>query len=379
MLNPILKALRLGNMLTLIATLILALAVTTQVHADTFVARGTHSGYTNEAGVRSGSGTFEVVVDYDSNTPTSYSNATNASVYGLPMVFTLTAYDQAGNQVGTEIFSGSGSLQLWKHFIVGGNFGYLNINTGSFSASIQLHDQSSQWLQTHDFSTPYFQTLPTSLSSAHFNINRQSPWGQIINGPITEISWANLAVDSDGDGLLDDEEALLGTDPNNPDTDEDGIYDGEELTLGTNPLSADTDGDGIEDGDEVVAGLDPTNPDSDNDGLNDGYELAAGTDPLNPDSDNDGTKDGSDPYPISDSSATVSINGVETSVSNILIAPGTYLADHLGSASEAAAANAKNHGQYVSAMAKVLNGLVKSGAISGKDKGATQKVIARSK
>jgi subtilisin family serine protease len=35
--------------------------------------------------------------------------------------------------------------------------------------------------------------------------------------------------DSDGDGLTDCEEAVLGTDPNNPDTDGDGCADGEEL------------------------------------------------------------------------------------------------------------------------------------------------------
>lgn len=44
-------------------------------------------------------------------------------------------------------------------------------------------------------------------------------------------------VDTDGDGLTDDVEAGLGTDPGNPDTDGDGISDGDEVTLGTNPLN----------------------------------------------------------------------------------------------------------------------------------------------
>jgi hypothetical protein len=43
----------------------------------------------------------------------------------------------------------------------------------------------------------------------------------------------------DGDGLLDVEEAALGTDPLNRDTDGDGFGDGEEvLTLQTDPLDA---------------------------------------------------------------------------------------------------------------------------------------------
>ncbi len=43
--------------------------------------------------------------------------------------------------------------------------------------------------------------------------------------------------DMDGDGLLDTEEAAIGTDALNPDTDGDGFDDGEEvLVMGTDPL-----------------------------------------------------------------------------------------------------------------------------------------------
>ena len=36
--------------------------------------------------------------------------------------------------------------------------------------------------------------------------------------------------DTDGDGLIDEAEETLGTDPNNPDTDGDGLSDGNEVT-----------------------------------------------------------------------------------------------------------------------------------------------------
>ena len=70
-------------------------------------------------------------------------------------------------------------------------------------------------------------------------------------------------ADSDGDGLPDWFEMLLGTDPHNADTDGDGLNDFEELFVyGTNPLNADTDGDGFSDGMEILFGSDPLDPKS---------------------------------------------------------------------------------------------------------------------
>jgi len=96
------------------------------------------------------------------------------------------------------------------------------------------------------------------------------------------------AEDSDGDGIPDPREEIIGTDPNNADTDGDGIPDGCEdknrsgrVDDGeTGPNNPDTDGDGINDGEE----------DTDGDGLPDWYE--DDSDPNNPDSDGDGWADG---------------------------------------------------------------------------------------
>ena len=98
--------------------------------------------------------------------------------------------------------------------------------------------------------------------------------------------------DTDGDGLTNDREIELGTDPENPDSDGDGLLDGNEVERGSDPLNPDTDGDGLSDGDEVQRGTDPLNPDTDGDGLTDGDEVQRDTDPLNPDSDGDGLADG---------------------------------------------------------------------------------------
>jgi hypothetical protein len=68
--------------------------------------------------------------------------------------------------------------------------------------------------------------------------------------------------DTDHDGVSDfDEINVHGTDPNNPDTDGDGLCDGQEILIGTDPNKPDTDGDGASDGDEVNnGGTDPLDP-----------------------------------------------------------------------------------------------------------------------
>ena len=69
----------------------------------------------------------------------------------------------------------------------------------------------------------------------------------------------DAAVDLDGDGLSDAEEAALGTDPEDADSDDDGVLDGAEPDY-----AADSDGDGL---------LNALDVDSDDDGLHDGTEL----------------------------------------------------------------------------------------------------------
>lgn len=163
-------------------------------------------------------------------------------------------------------------------------------------------------------------------------------------------------ADSDDDGLPDQEEFFLATDPRSPDTDGDGLTDCQEVRhtaraqcededffgpfdggYGTEPTKADSDpqpslyvlngpfvdrtgtlidgrpdsGDGISDGEEVggytialaggatrVVRTDPRNGDSDGDRLDDGDErYVFGSDPTVLDTDGDGCEDGFDLIP----------------------------------------------------------------------------------
>ena len=106
-------------------------------------------------------------------------------------------------------------------------------------------------------------------------------------------------VDSDGDGLPDDVEQALGTNPVRWDTDFDGLGDAQEVALGTDPADADSDNDGMPDGWEAsqVAPLNPLDPgdavtDADGDGLSNGDEFRNQTNPRVADTDGDGMPDG---------------------------------------------------------------------------------------
>ncbi|OYU25386.1 MAG: hypothetical protein CFE41_21695, partial [Burkholderiales bacterium PBB2] len=73
---------------------------------------------------------------------------------------------------------------------------------------------------------------------------------------LLQLRVAFTGADSDGDGIPDEEELRLGTDPNNPadallDLDHDGLNALEEFRAGTDPRNPDSDGDGISDGDEL--------------------------------------------------------------------------------------------------------------------------------
>lgn len=140
---------------------------------------------------------------------------------------------------------------------------------------------------------------------------------------ISNLIFNFQTIDRDGDGLSDDEEEKMGTNPLDMDSDNDGINDFEENQYWNNrttdavddPLDPngdvdgdgidniideDSDNDGIPDGQELEDGTDPAKKDTDGDGVDDGDESSYGnygTDPNNPDSDEDGIPDGVDDTP----------------------------------------------------------------------------------
>jgi len=122
---------------------------------------------------------------------------------------------------------------------------------------------------------------------------------------------ARIWVDTDGDGALDVDESRAGSDPNDPDSDDDGILDGIEIRMALAPMDptapadptpyVDSDGDGLTDEEERMLSFDPEDADTDGDGLEDGEEyLVYRFSPVFTDSDGDGILDGDEVQELRD-------------------------------------------------------------------------------
>ena len=80
---------------------------------------------------------------------------------------------------------------------------------------------------------------------------------QLKDNPGTTLT-STGAIDSDQDGLTDEDETARGTDPLQADSDSDGLKDGDEVNIySTDPLKTDSDDDGSDDASEALFGGDP--------------------------------------------------------------------------------------------------------------------------
>lgn len=128
----------------------------------------------------------------------------------------------------------------------------------------------------------------------------------LANNISARFAASHPIVDSDADGLSDDDEKALGTKIDNDDTDGDGYRDGFEALYperlhpltkdeGCSRINVDTDKDNLLDCEENIVGTKVDLPDTDGDNLPDGLEVFAGSSALEAsaatDSDVDGVPD----------------------------------------------------------------------------------------
>lgn len=153
---------------------------------------------------------------------------------------------------------------------VGGWFVYAKLIAGkvtgvNLNAATMNTNWGDEWENINTAPAIINENLNNNLNSTmnfneNINENLNSNFNNNINSEAININ-AAPAIDSDHDGLTDEEEAKLGTDPNKKDTDGDGLYDRTEVMIYcTDPLKTDTDGDSYLDGEEVKNHYNPNGP-----------------------------------------------------------------------------------------------------------------------
>lgn len=78
----------------------------------------------------------------------------------------------------------------------------------------------------------------------------------LVKASTLEVAWSDFISGNNGDNLMLPDLVLRAD--TSPDTDGDGLHDAAELIMGTNPNNPDSDGDGVTDAAEVKAGSDPS-------------------------------------------------------------------------------------------------------------------------
>jgi hypothetical protein len=106
-----------------------------------------------------------------------------------------------------------------------------------------------------------------NMESAGAQFGREGAFS-LVCFEVQDIPQTIPQTDSDGDGLSDAHELMIGTLLNDGDTDNDGVSDYDEVNFDgdasaynpatdLNPFDVDTDGDGVDDATELSAGTDP--------------------------------------------------------------------------------------------------------------------------
>jgi YD repeat-containing protein len=213
---------------------------------------------------------LEVALGSDPLNPRSIPNINPRSPFVGPYISMLNGVSPAPTQPSNHILVGPAisvlntvspaPTQPSSHVLVGPTFSLLNgVSPAAAQSTTQviigplisvLNSASPAPIAptATEFEGPVFSILngtssPSTLEAGQLidgipaRLNARFVAAALARGMQT-VNGIPVCIDSDGDGLCDDDERILGTDPFNPDTDGDGYPDGLELALGSDPLNA---------------------------------------------------------------------------------------------------------------------------------------------
>lgn len=197
-------------------------------------------------------------------------------------VGTLTYINDIEQEATFTLTAGDGDTNNGSYMIGGPDGDQLLVNADLTPFTDQVH--SVLITGTFGAEVPITRAFTFTITTDTDNDTLPDVW-ELMFGALADFA---PGQDADMDGLNDEDEFTLGTDPSKADGDDDGVDDIVELADGTDPNIADTDGDGLNDGGEKLAGSDPQRTDTDGDSLRDGDEVNVhNTNPTLADTDGD--------------------------------------------------------------------------------------------
>ncbi|RMG37319.1 MAG: hypothetical protein D6732_07060 [Methanobacteriota archaeon] len=252
-----------------------------------------------------------ILLSYSNRNPSNGQTTSNSDIHLLTINKSLDIidYNQYGS-IGDEYISDAVFLNDQIYIL------------GHSSNNIRFNSDDGYGFETNDASSIYLLILNSSGISVSNNLlwsngvdlpfnleiyqndvfitglttgaNFPNGDGSLLETPISFVMRLyNPIGDEDGDGLSNQKEYRLFSNPFISDSDQDGLSDYDEFNLGLLLNSSDTDQDGLDDFFEHSRGIDPLNPDTDHDGISDKDEvLLYFTNPLINDTDGDGWSDG---------------------------------------------------------------------------------------
>ena len=284
--------------------------------------------------------------------------------------------------------SGGDAVDTWTHtftpIIATAVFIEIPERYSDFAASTISFDGGSEINFTSNgfaFCGEVVQTFYFSGAAASFANDGQINITFKENGDDISFDYARITISNSSTtivSIVGDIDCYGYAEEENPDSDNDGILDEDDnCPTVANPGQENNDGDS--EGDACDA-------DDDNDGVldvddncqftaNPGQENCDGDaegDACDSDDDNDGCADEGDAHPCSNLEATVTIDGCNSNVPNVLVTCGSTMSDLIGDCAE----NASNHGQFVSCVSALTNAWKAAGLITGAQKGKIQSCAA---
>jgi YD repeat-containing protein len=174
----------------------------------------------------SGATTGPITVKVGTSTAISSTNFVVIPVPVMPVITSISPHAAFPNATLTLSVTGAnltGSTFAFQPALTPPAFmiGLVSINPGGTAATLSITTSATAYGR--------FVLVATSSAGASSAFPNSANSFSVVS--------ASASVDSDGDGLSDAQEVMLGTDPFNPDTDGDGFSDGVEVASGSDPLN----------------------------------------------------------------------------------------------------------------------------------------------